>query len=85
MFRLTRVIVRLHSEPFGFSSVITYCSGGCWSVWSGGWPYTDMNEILKKISRNFPSNISWNYENMYQEMFLVTFLEIMKTCIKKCS
>jgi hypothetical protein len=24
MFRLTRVIVRLRSEPFGFSSIITY-------------------------------------------------------------
>jgi hypothetical protein len=23
------------------------CSGRCWSVWSGGWPYTDMNENLK--------------------------------------
>jgi hypothetical protein len=32
MFRLTRVIVRLRSEPFGFSSIITYISGGCWSV-----------------------------------------------------
>jgi hypothetical protein len=25
------------------------CSGGCWSVWSGGWPYTDMNGKLKHI------------------------------------
>jgi hypothetical protein len=47
MFRLTRIIVRLRSEPFGLSSIITYSSGGCWSVWSGGCPYTDMNEILK--------------------------------------
>jgi hypothetical protein len=22
------------------------CSGCCWSVWSGGWPYSDMNENL---------------------------------------
>jgi hypothetical protein len=36
MFRLTRVIVRLCSEPFGFSTIITYSSGGCWSVWSCG-------------------------------------------------
>jgi hypothetical protein len=47
MFRLTRVIVRLRSEPFGFSTVITYSFGGCWSVRSGGCPYTDMNETLK--------------------------------------
>jgi hypothetical protein len=47
MFRLTRVIVSLRSEPFGFSSIITYSSGGCWSVWSGSWPFTDMSEILK--------------------------------------
>jgi hypothetical protein len=47
MFRLTRVIVRLCSEPFSFSTIITYSSGGCWSVWSGGCPNTDMNEILK--------------------------------------
>jgi hypothetical protein len=47
MFRLTRVIVTLRSEPFGFSSIITYSSEGCWSVWSGGCPYTDMDEILK--------------------------------------
>jgi hypothetical protein len=32
MFRLARGIVRLRSEPFGFSSIITYSSGGCWSV-----------------------------------------------------
>jgi hypothetical protein len=32
MFRLTRVIVRLRSEPSGFSSIITYISGGFWSV-----------------------------------------------------
>jgi hypothetical protein len=47
MFRLTQLIVRLRSEPFGFSTSITYSSGDCWSVWSGGCPYTDMNEILK--------------------------------------
>jgi hypothetical protein len=32
MFRLTRVIVRVRSEPFGFSGIITYSSGGCWLV-----------------------------------------------------
>jgi hypothetical protein len=32
VFRLTRVIVRLCSEPFGFSTVVTYSSGGCWLV-----------------------------------------------------
>jgi hypothetical protein len=51
MFRLTRVIVRLRSEPFGFSSITAYSCGGCWSVWSGGCPYTDMNEILKHVSK----------------------------------
>jgi hypothetical protein len=56
MFRLTRVIVRLGSETFGFSTIVTYSSGGCWSVWSGGYPYTDMNEILRHISRNFTRN-----------------------------
>jgi hypothetical protein len=55
MFQLTRVIVRLCSEPFGFSTIVTYSSGGCWSVWSGGYPYTDMNEILIHISRNVGS------------------------------
>jgi hypothetical protein len=32
MFQLARVIVRLCSEPFGFSTIVTYSSGGCWSV-----------------------------------------------------
>jgi hypothetical protein len=32
MFRLPRIIVRLCSEPFGFSTIVTYSSGGCWSV-----------------------------------------------------
>jgi hypothetical protein len=53
MFRLTQVIVRLRSEPLGFSSIITYSSGGFWSVWSGGCPYTDMNEILKTYIKKF--------------------------------
>jgi hypothetical protein len=26
-----------------------FCSGGCWSVWSGGWPYTYMNENLNEL------------------------------------
>jgi hypothetical protein len=52
MFRLIRVIVRLRSEPLGLSTIITNSSGGCWSVWSGGCPYTDMNEILKTYIKN---------------------------------
>jgi hypothetical protein len=32
MFRLTRVIVTLHSETFGVSSIINYTSGDSWSV-----------------------------------------------------
>jgi hypothetical protein len=56
IFRLTRVIVRLCSEPFGFSTIVTYNSGGCWSVWSGGYPYTDMNEIFRHISKNVTRN-----------------------------
>jgi hypothetical protein len=56
MFWLTWVIVRLCSEHFGFSTIVTYSSGGCWSVWSGGCPYTDMNEILRHISRNVTRN-----------------------------
>jgi hypothetical protein len=38
------------------------CSGGCWSMWSGGWPYTDRNENLKNIYQQMllgkPFNIS---------------------------
>jgi hypothetical protein len=73
MFRLTRIIVRLCSEPFGFSMIVTYSSGGCWSVWSGGgYLYTDMNEILRCISRN--EKVIMNIKQ-----FLVTFLDI---CLK---
>jgi hypothetical protein len=60
MFRLTRVIVRLRSELFGFSSIITQSSGGCWSVWSGGCPYTDKNEILKTYINIQYININTN-------------------------
>jgi hypothetical protein len=42
-----------HESPSGYVQNLSVlavllltvsCSGGCWSVWSGGWPYTDMNE-----------------------------------------
>jgi hypothetical protein len=33
MFRLTRVIVKLCSEPFGFSTIVIYSSGG-WLVFA---------------------------------------------------
>jgi hypothetical protein len=75
MFRLTWVIVRLCSEPFGFSTIVNYSSGGCWSVWSGGYPYTDGYSTTSTTSVNDKQqtqvNMSvcrmWNLsDNVYQ-------------------
>jgi hypothetical protein len=55
MFRLKRVIIRLRSD-ISFLAVLLLtvsCSGGCWSVWSGGWLYTDMNENLKTYIKKY--------------------------------
>jgi hypothetical protein len=53
MFRLTLVIVRLRSEPFDFSSIITY-RFLFWSLLTGvkWWlAFTDMNENLKTYTK----------------------------------
>jgi hypothetical protein len=58
MFRLTRVIVRLRSEPFRFSSIITY-SFLFWKLLVG----VKWWMALHWYERNFLKNI-------YQEMLL---------------
>jgi hypothetical protein len=51
------------------------CSGFCWSVWSGGWPYTDMNENLKSktilISLVLPSRFIF-YSPIFLHKVLLT-------------
>jgi hypothetical protein len=87
MFWLTRVIVRLHSAPFGLSSIITYISGGCWSVWSGGCPYTDMNKFWKHISRIVTGNrlifqyrVSSTYDTHLVHSCLLLIIYACGTC-----
>jgi hypothetical protein len=57
MFRLTRVIVRLRSEPFGFSSIVT-CSFLFWRLLVG----VKWWLILHWYERKF--------KNIHQEMLL---------------
>jgi hypothetical protein len=52
--------------------LLTYSSGCCWSVWSGGCPYTAMNEILKHI----PRIVTRKYVLFTQIVKFLSFLQV---------